>query len=73
MEFSNASFLSTYAKREVFAYKTGESPECTNKMLSSFFNFPFRIKSISPATALSTYKFVQNGVRFIHSLFGMVI
>ncbi len=41
MEISDASFLSTYTKREVFAYKAGEPPECTNKMLSSFLNFPF--------------------------------
>lgn len=45
----------TYANKDVFAYKAGEPPECTNKMLSSFLNVPFLIKSISPATALPVY------------------
>ena len=30
-----------YANKDVFAYKAGEPPECTNKMLSSLLNVPF--------------------------------
>ena len=41
--------------KEVFAYKAGEPPECTNKILSSLLKLPFLIKSINPATALPVY------------------